>query len=97
MNNKFYKYNKKISKRIASTDEIIYIFEKTLEGWKTIKIYNVLIQTNPNSKITKEIIEKISTGNSKIFENEINKERYEYYNILREKVYQYHNLKKPIK
>jgi len=68
--------NKKNIKKNITPEEIIYIFEKTLEGWKTIKIYNVLIQSNPNSNLTKKIIEKISTGNSKINENELNKERY---------------------
>jgi len=82
--------NKKNIKKNITPEEITYIFEKTLEGWKTIKIYNVLIQSNPNSNLTKKIIEKISTGNSKINENELNKERYNYYKTIIEKVYLYH-------
>jgi len=36
-------------------------------------------------------VEKIATGNCKIFENELSKEKYTYYVNLREKVYDYHN------
>ena len=31
---------KKKDRRGASSEEVIYIFEKILEGWKTIRIYN---------------------------------------------------------
>ena len=37
----------------------------------------------------KKITETISTGNCKVYESELSKERYEYYKILREKVYEY--------
>jgi hypothetical protein len=76
-------------KRSISSEEVIFIFEKVLEGWKTIKIYNTIIQNNPNSAIDKKKTETISTGNCKLYESELSKEKYEYYLILREKVYEY--------
>jgi len=85
---------KRTAKRSISAEEVIFIFEKVLEGWKTIKIYNTIIQNNPNSGIDKKKTETISTGNCKIYESELSKERYEYYTILREKVYEYNKNKK---
>ncbi len=81
---------KKKDKRNATAEEVIYIFEKILEGWKTIRIYNTIIQTNPQSLILKKNVEQISTGNSKVYETELPHERYIYYLDLREKVYQFH-------
>jgi len=81
---------KRTEKRIVTGEEVIFIFEKVLDGWKTIKIYNTIIQNNPNSGIDKKKTETISTGDCKVYETELSKERYEYYNILREKVYNYH-------
>ena len=80
---------KRVTKRDISGEEVIFIFEKVLEGWKTIKIYNTIIQNNPNSAIDKKKTETISTGNSKVYETELSKERYKYYTNLREKVYEY--------
>ena len=85
---------KKTDKRNASAEEIIYIFEKILEDWKTIRIYNTIIQLNPNSPILKKNVENISTGNSKVYETELSQERFEYYKTLREKVYEYQKSKK---
>ena len=85
---------KKKTKRSASADEVIYIFEKILEGWKTIKIYNTIIQNNHNSLVLKKNVENISTGNSKVYESELSEERYKYYTELREKVYEYHKKEK---
>ncbi len=82
--------NKRTTKRTATPEEVIFIFEKILEGWKTIKIYNTLIQNNPKSLVDKKKVEKIATGNCKIFENELSKEKYAYYLTIREKVYDYH-------
>ena len=82
--------NKKTERRHATPDEVIFIFEKILEGWKTIKIYNTIIQSNPKSTISKKNVENISTGNSKVYINELTEERYKYYNDLRQKVYEYH-------
>jgi len=78
---------KRTTKRLATAEEVIFIFEKVLENWKTIKIYNTIIQTNPNSSINKKTVENISTGNCKIYESELSKEKYDYYLSLREKVY----------
>ena len=85
---------KKKDRRSATAEEVIYIFEKILEGWKTIRIYNTIIQLNPKSDVQKKNVENISTGNSKIYPNELSEERFQYYNELREKVYEYHKLSK---
>jgi hypothetical protein len=82
---------KRCVKRSIKGEEVIFIFEKVLEGWKTIRIYNTLIQNNPNSSIDKKKTESISTGNCKVYESELSKERFDYYNHLREKVYEYNN------
>jgi len=37
-------------------------------------------------------VEVISTGNCKLFETELDKERYKYYVELREKIYEYHKV-----
>jgi hypothetical protein len=93
-NKKKRREEKKKSRRGATAEEVIYIFEKILEGWKTIKIYNTIIQTNKNSEVSKKNVENISTGNSKVYEKELNTERFEYYTKLREKVYEFHKNKK---
>ena len=80
---------KRTEKRSTSGEEVIFIFEKVLEGWKTIRIYNTLIQNNPESAIDKKKTESIATGNCKVYESELTKERYDYYLELREKVYEY--------
>lgn len=85
-NKKERREKKRIEKRDATAEEVIYIFEKNLEGWKSIRIYNTIKQTNPGTKVTKKIVEKISTGNCKVFENELDKDRYNYYNELRAKM-----------
>lgn len=79
---------KRTKKRSVPADDVIFIFEKTLEGWKSIKIYNYLIQKNPHSEIDKKKTENIASGNCKVFENELSKERYEYYKFLRNKIYE---------
>lgn len=81
---------KKKDRRHATPDEVIYIFEKILEGWKTIRIYNTIIQTNPTSNVQKKYVETISTGNCKVYQNEVDEEKYKYYLELREKVYTFH-------
>jgi len=78
---------KRTTKRSTTADEVIFIFEKILEGWKTIKIFNTIIQTNPKSQTDKKSVETIATGNCKVYESELSKERYIYYQELREKVY----------
>jgi hypothetical protein len=80
---------KRTAKRDITGEEVIFIFEKVLEGWKTIKIYNTLIQTNPNSNIDKKKTEQISTGNCKVYETELSPDRYAYYTSLREQIYEF--------
>lgn len=83
------KKNKYIENRKATPEEIIYIFERVLEGWRTIKIYNIIIKNNKSTKITKKIVENISTGNVKIHPFELSEEEYSKYLSLREQVYEY--------
>ena len=85
---------KRSTKRPATPEEVIFIFEKILEEWKTVKIFNTLIQKNPNSLIDKKKVETISKGNCKIFPSELSEERYQYYCEIREKVYSYWSSKK---
>ena len=80
---------KKTKKRRATGEEVIYIFERVLEGWKTIRIYNTIKQINPPSLVDKLHVEKISTGNCKVYEFELSKERFEQYVALRQQVYAY--------
>jgi hypothetical protein len=79
---------KRTEKRSITGEEVIYIFEKFIEGWATIKIYNTIIQNNPNSEVNKKKVETIVSGNCKVYETELSKDRYEYYVFLREKVYE---------
>jgi hypothetical protein len=81
---------KRSDKRFLSGEEVIFIFEKVLEGWKTIKIFNTLIQTNPSSLADKKNVENVSTGNCKVYPNELSKERYNYYLELRSMVYDFY-------
>ena len=82
---------KRTTKRSITGEEVIFIFEKVLEGWKTIKIYNTIIQNDPNSDVDKKKVETISSGNCKVYEAELSNERFDYYKELREKVYGYNN------
>jgi hypothetical protein len=85
---------KKTERRHATAEEVIYIFEKVLEGWRTIRIYNTIIQTNPKSLVLKKNVENISTGNSKVYKDELDEERFNYYTELRAKVYEYNKKQK---
>jgi hypothetical protein len=80
---------KRTTKRGITGEEVIFIFEKVLENWKTIRIYNTIIQLRPESGVDKKKVEVIATGNSKVYESELDEERYKYYLVLREKVYAY--------
>jgi hypothetical protein len=79
---------KRTDKRTATGEEVIFIFEKILEGWKTIKIFNTIRQTNPASTIDKKKVESIATGNCKVNHSELTSEKFDYYLMLREKVYE---------
>ena len=46
------------------------------------------------SNFGKFIFEKISTGNCKVYENELSSELYQSYLELRQKVYQFHSKEK---
>ncbi len=85
---------KKSNLRRATVDEVLFIFEKVLEAWKPIKIYNVCIQNNPHSKLLKEDVDHIVSGNCKVFDFETTPEKFQLYNDLRQKVYDYHKNKK---
>ena len=37
---------KRVKKRDVTGDEVIFIFEKLLDGWSTIRIYNTIIQNS---------------------------------------------------
>ncbi len=79
---------KRADKRSITGEEVIFIFEKVLEKWPTIKIYNVIKQNNPNTSLNKQKTEVIATGNCKVYESELTKDRYHYYCQLRNKIYE---------
>lgn len=81
---------KRTDKRSITGEEVIFIFEKILENWNTIRIYNTIIQSNPNSGLDKKKTETIATGNCKVYPSELSEDRFEYYKDLRERVYNYH-------
>ncbi len=85
------KFEKRKLERKSTPDEIIFIFEKTLQDWKPIKIFNILIQQNPNSTITQKDVKNIYKGNVKILPSEVDNETYNLYQNLREQVYNKHN------
>jgi hypothetical protein len=78
---------KRTDKRDITGEEVIFIFEKVLEGWPTIRIFNTIKQRTPASAVTKKKVEVIATGNCKVFENELEPARYQHYLELRPKVY----------
>lgn len=92
MNKKRRREDKKKIRRGSMEEEVIYIFEKILDKWKTICIYNTIIQNNKFSKVLKRNVENISTGNSKVYEYELSTDRYNYYLELRSKVYNFHKI-----
>lgn len=79
---------KKVSERHANPLEILYIFDKSLEGWKTIKIWNVLKQERPDTKIIKKDIDKIARGDARIEKFELNEDQYKEYEMKRAKIYE---------
>jgi len=78
---------KRTDKRDITGEEVIFIFEKVLLNWPTIKIFNTIKQTTPTSSVTKKKVEVIATGNCKVFENELEPIRLQHYLELRQKVY----------
>ena len=85
---------KRTEKRSITGEEVIFIFEKFIEGWSTIRIYNTIIQNNSESQVSKKKVETIVSGNCKIYETELSNEKYKYYLELREKIYEIHKNKK---
>jgi hypothetical protein len=90
MDKKDRRERKRTLKRSTSGKEVLFIFEKVLEGWPTIRIYNTLRQMDPMSITEKKKVEKIATGNCKVYESELTQEEYQRYIDLRKKVYEYH-------
>jgi hypothetical protein len=90
MDKKDRREKKRTLKRSTSGKEVLFIFEKVLEGWPTIRIYNTLRQMDPTSITEKKKVEKIATGNCKVYESELTPEEYQRYIELRQKVYEYH-------
>ena len=85
---------KRIDKRDITGEEVIYIFQRFLEGWKTIRIYNTMVQQNPASNVTKRKVEQVATGNCKVYNSELTPERFALYQELREKVYAFRKERK---
>jgi hypothetical protein len=85
---------KRCEKRSITGEEVIFIFEKFIEGWTTIRIYNTIIQNDKNSSVDKKKVETIVSGNCKVYENELSSEKYKYYLELRTKIYELHNINK---
>ena len=48
---------KRCEKRSITGEEVIFIFEKFIEGWSTIRIYNTIIQNDNNSSVDKKKVE----------------------------------------
>jgi hypothetical protein len=82
---------KRCEKRSITGEEVIFIFEKFIEGWTTIRIYNTIIQNDKSSFVDKKKVETIVSGNCKVYENELSTEKYKYYLELREKIYELHS------
>jgi len=60
---------KRTEKRVVNGEEVIFIFEKVLEGWKTIRIYNTIIKSTNESCVKKKKVKNILIGNYKIYKN----------------------------
>ena len=82
---------KRCEKRSITGEVVIFIFEKFIEGWTTIRIYNTIIQNDKNSSVDKKKVETIVSGNCKVYENELSSEKYKHYLELRSKIYELHN------
>lgn len=83
------KENKKIKKRHTNASEVLTIFNMVLDNKRPSQIINQLKRNDPNSETTKKQVEKIMTGNCKLYENELDETKYSEYILLREKVYSY--------
>lgn len=77
---------KRLKKRRANVDEIEFILNKTLEGWKPVKIYNVLIQEKSTSIINREWVDNISRGTVRVLKDEVTPERFQKITELKQQV-----------
>lgn len=77
---------KRIARRNATPQNIIFIFERILAGEKPIQIYNAIRRNEPANTITKEVVSVISSGNVKVFPYELSTDEYATYLDLLEKV-----------
>jgi hypothetical protein len=80
----------KIKKRAATTQETMFILEKSSEGWKPIRIYNAIKQKNPDSKVNLDRVKKFAKGTVVILESELSPEDYLRYFELREQLMNLH-------
>lgn len=79
-----------LSKRKIQTDEIIVVIEKINKKWPPMQILDHLIeirnrnniQNNLTIDIIKNIKRNLTNGKQVIYESELSKEKYEYYNQL---------------
>jgi hypothetical protein len=79
-----------LSKRKIQTDEIIVVIEKINKRWPPMQILDHLIeirnrnniQNNLTIDIIKNIKRNLTNGKQVIYESELSKEKYEYYNEL---------------
>ena len=79
-----------LSKRKIQPDEIIIVIEKFIKNWKPMQILDCLIErrnyNNIPNNITIDIIKNIkrnlTNGKQVIYESELSKENYEYYNQI---------------
>ena len=77
---------KRLKKRRANAEEIEYILTKTLEGWKPVKIYNVLLQERPTSLVNREWVDNISKGTVRVIKDEVDEETYKRIGDLKRQV-----------
>ena len=79
-----------LSKRKIQTNEIIIVIDKLIEKWKPTQILDYLIDRRINNNISnnltidiiKNIKRNITNGKQVIYESELPKEEYEYYNQI---------------
>ena len=79
-----------LSKRKIKPDEIIIVIEKLIKNWQPMQILDCLIYRRNNNNIPnnltidiiKNIKRNLTNGKQVIYESELSKENYEYYNQI---------------
>jgi hypothetical protein len=79
-----------LSKRKIKPDEIIIVIEKLIKNWQPMQILDCLIYRRNNNNIPnnltidiiKNIKRNLTNGKQVIYESELSKDAYEYYNQL---------------